>query len=175
MSANGEKLTWKFLEFLSSYRQTLKAARTEHIPVSPLSCVSCVPTSCVHIWFVSCRYELICVQLCVCDYVLITLCILVLSFEFDFVWSTRYFPGVSCLWVLPCLALSYLDVALKTIIWVYVLVCVFLFLPLVCTVTIPGMWSARDKKEGKSDHAPSHTHKPRPHHLFFKNIYFSIF
>ncbi len=47
---------------------------------------------------VSCRYELICVQLCVCDYVLITLCILVLSFEFDFVWSTRYFPGVSC----PC-------------------------------------------------------------------------
>ncbi len=41
---------------------------------------------------VSCRYELICVQLCVCDYVLITLCILVLSFEFDFVWSTCDFP-----------------------------------------------------------------------------------
>ncbi len=37
--------------------------------------------------------------------VLITLCILVLSFEFDFVWSTRYFPGVSCPQVLPCLAL----------------------------------------------------------------------
>ncbi len=50
---------------------------------------------------VSCRYELICVQLCVCDCVncpvLIALCILVLSFEFDFIWSTRYFPGVSCL------------------------------------------------------------------------------
>ncbi len=85
---------------------------------------------------VSCRYELIYVQLCVCDYVLITLCILVLSFEFAFVWSTRYFPGVSCLWVLPCPALSYLDVSLKTIIWVYVLVCVFLFLPRVCTVTV---------------------------------------
>ncbi len=56
---------------------------------------------------VSCRYELICVQLCVCDYVLITLCILVLSFEFDFVWSTRYFPGVSC----PCQ--SCLDVYIK--------------------------------------------------------------
>ncbi len=52
---------------------------------------------------VSCRYELICVQLCVCDYVLITLCILVLSFEFDFVWSTRYFPVCP---VLPCPALS---------------------------------------------------------------------
>ncbi len=40
-------------------------------------------------------------------------CILVLSFEFDFVWSTRYFPGVSCPQVLPCLALSYLDVYIK--------------------------------------------------------------
>ncbi len=29
------------------------------------------------------------------------------------------------------------------------------------------MWSARDKKEGKSDHAPSHTHKPRPQHLLY--------
>ncbi len=42
-------------------------------------------------------------------YVLITLCILVLSFEFDCVWSTRYFPGVSCpcqsCLVLPCPAL----------------------------------------------------------------------
>ncbi len=54
---------------------------------------------------VSCHYELICVQLCVCDYVLITLCILVLSFEFDFVWSTCDFPvylvSLPCL-VLPC-------------------------------------------------------------------------
>ncbi len=33
-----------------------------------------------------------------------------------------------------------------------------------------GMWSARDKKEGKSDHAPSHAHKPHPQHLL-KNIY----
>ncbi len=31
-------------------------------------------------------------QLCLSRYVLITLCILVLSFEFDFVWSTCYFP-----------------------------------------------------------------------------------
>ncbi len=47
---------------------------------------------------VKCHYELILVQPCLSNYVLITLCILVLSFEFDFVWSTHYFPGVSC----PC-------------------------------------------------------------------------
>ncbi len=66
-------------------------------------------------------------QLCLSRYVLITLCILVLSFEFDFVWSTRYFPGVSCpalsclvlpcpalsCLVLPCPALSCLDVSIK--------------------------------------------------------------
>ncbi len=41
---------------------------------------------------VSCHYELSMFQLCLSRYVLITLCILVLSFEFDFVWSTRYSP-----------------------------------------------------------------------------------
>ncbi len=51
---------------------------------------------------VSCHYELSMFQLYLSRYVLITLCILVLSFEFDFVWSTRYFPGVSCPQVLPC-------------------------------------------------------------------------
>ncbi len=45
-------------------------------------------------------------------------------------------PGVSCLWVLPCPVMSCLDVLLNIIIWVYILVCVFLFLPRVCTVTI---------------------------------------
>ncbi len=45
-------------------------------------------------------------QLCLSRYVLITLCILVLSFEFDFVWSTRYFPVFPVCLVLPCLALS---------------------------------------------------------------------
>ncbi len=47
---------------------------------------------------VSCHYELSMFQLCLSRYVLIIPCILVLSFVFDFVWSTRYFPGVSC----PC-------------------------------------------------------------------------
>ncbi len=37
--------------------------------------------------------------------------------------------------VLPCPAMSCLDVLLNIIIWVYILVCVFLFLPRVCTVT----------------------------------------
>ncbi len=43
-----------------------------------------------------------------------------------------WLPGVSCLSALSCPALMSW---LKTIIWVYVLVCVFLFLPRVCTVT----------------------------------------
>ncbi len=41
---------------------------------------------------VSCHYELSMFQLCLSRYVLITLCILVLSFEFDLIWSTRYSP-----------------------------------------------------------------------------------
>ncbi len=52
---------------------------------------------------VSCHYELSMFQLCLSCYVLITLCILVLSFEFDFVWSTRYFPVYPV--SLPCLVL----------------------------------------------------------------------
>ncbi len=42
-------------------------------------------------------------------------------------------PGVSCLSALSCLALMS---TLNTIIWVYILVCVFLFLPRVCTMTL---------------------------------------
>ncbi len=81
------------------------------IYVSPLSCVSCVPASCVLIWFVpvlvSCHYELSMFQLCLSRYVLITLCILVLSFEFAFVWSTRYSRCFLSMSVMPCLALSW--------------------------------------------------------------------
>ncbi len=56
---------------------------------------------------VSCHYELSMFQLCLSRYVLITLCILVLSFEFDFVWSTRYSPvfPVYVSLALSCLAL----------------------------------------------------------------------
>ncbi len=54
---------------------------------------------------VSCHYELSMFQLCLSRYVLIIPCILVLSFEFDFVWSTCdspvYLVCQPCL-VLPC-------------------------------------------------------------------------
>ncbi len=36
--------------------------------VRVLLCVSCVPASCVHIWFVSCHYELSMFQLCLSRY-----------------------------------------------------------------------------------------------------------
>ncbi len=64
---------------------------------------------------VSCHYELSMFQLCLSRYVLIIPCILVLSFEFDFVWSTRYSPVFLSMSALPCLALPCLS-RLKTII-----------------------------------------------------------
>ncbi len=42
--------------------------------VSPLSCVSCVSRLMFPV-LVMCHYELICVQVCLCDYVLIIPCI----------------------------------------------------------------------------------------------------
>ncbi len=87
---------------------------------------------------VSCHYELSMFQLCLSRYVFIYPGYISPVFEFDFVWSTRYFPvypvSESCL-VLPCPALSCLVLpcpalmSIKTIIWVYVLVCVFLYPP----------------------------------------------
>ncbi len=80
---------------------------------------------------VRCDYWLILVQPCLSNYLWFICVFLVLSVQFDFVWSTRYsrcFLSVS-------FALSSPDVLLKTIIWVYVLVCVFLYPPRVCTVT----------------------------------------
>ncbi len=62
---------------------------------------------------VSCHYELSMFQLCLSRYVLITLCILVLSFEFDFVWSTRYSPVFLSMSALPWPALPCLDVFIK--------------------------------------------------------------
>ncbi len=103
--------------------------------VSPLSCVSCVPTSCVHIWFVSCPRQMS-LWVKYVPAVFVSLCVnypLYISPVF-WVWFRLVYsllPGVSCLWVLPCPALMWLN----TIIWVYILVCVFLFLPRVCIVT----------------------------------------
>ncbi len=81
---------------------------------------------------VSCHYELIRVQLCVCDCVNYPVYLVpVFWVWFRLVYSLL--PGVSCLSAVSCPALmSWLN----TIIWVYALVCVSLFLPRVCTVTI---------------------------------------
>ncbi len=101
--------------------------------VRVLLCVSCVPASCVHIWFVSCpcfmslwvKYvPAVFVSLCVNYPVYISP---VFWVWFRLVYSL--FPGVS-VHVSPALMST-----LKTIIWVYVLACVSLFLPRVCTVT----------------------------------------
>ncbi len=101
----------------------------QNTSVRVLLCVSCVPASCVHIWFVSCpcfmslwvKYvPAVFVSLCVNYPVYISP---VFWVWFRLVYSLL--PGVSCLWVLPCPALM----SIKTIIWVYVLVCVFLYPP----------------------------------------------
>ncbi len=97
--------------------------------------VSSVPASCVHIWFVSCpcfmslwvKYvPAVFMWLCV-NYPVYLVPVFWVWLGLVYLWL----PGVSCLSALPCPALS----TLKTIIWVSVLVCVFLFLPRVCTVT----------------------------------------
>ncbi len=86
--------------------------------VRVLLCVSSVPASCVHIWFVSCpcfmslwvKYvPAVFVSLCVNYPVYISP---VLWVWFRLVYSLL--PGVSCLSVLPCPALM----SVKTIIWV---------------------------------------------------------
>ncbi len=104
--------------------------------VRVLLCVSCVPASCVHIWFVSCpRLMSLWVNSCPAVFVslsVINLCILVHACSVWFCLVYLWLPGVSCLSALPCPTLS----TLKSIIWVYILVCVFLFLPRVCTVTV---------------------------------------
>ncbi len=71
--------------------------------VSPLSCVCHVFPPLVSIFglfpvLVKCHYDLILVQPCLSNYLWFTCVFIVLSVQFDFVWSTRYFPGVSC----PC-------------------------------------------------------------------------
>ncbi len=85
-----------------------------NISVSPLSCVSCVPASCVHIWFVSCpcfkslwvKYvPAVCMWLCVNYPVYL---VPVFWVWFRLVYSLL--PGVSCLSALSCPTMSCLDV-----------------------------------------------------------------
>ncbi len=103
--------------------------------LSGFCCVSCVPASCVHIWFVSCPWFMS-LWVKYVPFVFVWLCVnypvyLVPVFWVWFGLVYSLLPGVSCLSALSCPALS----SLKTIIWVYILVCVSLFLPAVCNVT----------------------------------------
>ncbi len=86
--------------------------------VRDLSCASCVPASCFHIWLVSCHYWLIRVQVCVICECVFKSCLLNSISS-----GLLVIPGVS---TLPCLPLM---LSLKTIILKYFLVCVFLVSP----------------------------------------------
>ncbi len=102
--------------------------------VRVLLCVSSVPASCVH-KFVSCpRLMWSLVNSCPAVFVSLSMIYLCIYSSVCSVWFRLVYlllPVFPVCLVLPCLALS----ALKTIIWVYVLVCMSLFLPAVCTVT----------------------------------------
>ncbi len=106
------------------------------IAVRVLLCVSSVPASCVHIWFVSCP-RLMSLWVKYVPAVFVSLCANypVYLVPVFWVWFRLVYSLLPRCILSLSPALSYLDVSLKTIIWVYVLVCVFLFLPRVCTVT----------------------------------------
>ncbi len=80
---------------------------------------------------VECHYEFILVQLCFSKYLWLSCVFIVLSVQFDFVWSTRYSPVFLC--VSP--ALSWPDVYIKDCLSLSSSPCSSL-LPCVCTVTM---------------------------------------
>ncbi len=90
--------------------------------VSPLSCVSCVPTSFVHIWFVSCPCLVwLLVKSVPAMFVSLACVFKLLPGQFCVVWSTPYSPVF-----LSVSALYYLSL---------LLVCGFLYHPRVCTMS----------------------------------------
>ncbi len=87
--------------------------------VSPLSCVSCVPVSCVHIWFVSCPCLMwLLVKSVPAMFVSLACVFDFLPVQFRVIWSTRYSPVFLFVSAMPCPAQPCLS-TLKTIIWVY--------------------------------------------------------
>ncbi len=103
------------------------------VSVRVLLCVSVVSASCVHIWFVSCPRQMwLSVNSCPGVFMWLSMIYLCIYSPVCSLWFRLVYSLLPVFPVLPCLALS----ALKTIIWVYVLVCVSLFLPAVCTVTV---------------------------------------
>ncbi len=84
--------------------------------VSPLSCVSCVPFSCVLIWFVSCPCLVsLLVNSCPANYLWLSCVVIVLSVQLVFVWSTPYSRCFCVSLALSCPALF----ELKTVILSY--------------------------------------------------------
>ncbi len=118
-------------------------SRAHAVCVRVLLCVSCVPASCVHIWFVSCpRLMSLWVNSCPAVFVslsVINLCILVHACSVWFCLVYSLLPR--CILSMSVMPFPTLMSPLNIIIWVYVLVCVFLFLPRVCTVTVWCLWS----------------------------------
>ncbi len=104
--------------------------------LSVLCRVSCVPTSCFLIWFVSCPCLMSLVNSCPAVFVLLSMIYLCILVHACSVWCGLVYLLFPVYPVCEyCLVMSCLDVLLNIIIWVYILVCVFLFLPRVCTVT----------------------------------------
>ncbi len=87
-------------------------ANTVYI-VSPLSCVSCVPASCVHIWFVSCPcFMSLWVNLCPAVFMWLCVNYPVYISPVFWVWFRLVYSLLPrC--ILPCPALSCLDVFIK--------------------------------------------------------------
>ncbi len=146
------------LIMLAAVRKGYKWSATCRMSV--LCRVSCVPTSCVHIWFVSCPCFMslwvhlcpaVCMWLCV-NYPVYISPVFWVWFRLVHLWL----PGVSCLSALSCPALM---CSLKTIIWVYILVCVFLY---------PPSCVHRDRRP---DLTVSGAHSPRFVFRFFSNVF----
>ncbi len=132
-----------------------------NITVRVLLCVSSVPASCVHIWFVSCPCFLslwvnscpaVCMWLCVNYPVYL---VLVFWVWFRLVYSL--FPGVSCLWALSCPALMFIKYY-------------YLSLRPHLRVLVPPSCVHRDRRP---DLTVSGTHSPR--FVFHFQKYFVLF
>ncbi len=98
-----------------------------------LSCVFCVPFSCVLIWFVSCPCLVsLLVNSCPANYLWLSCVVIVLSVQLVFVWSTPYSRCFCVSLALSCPALF----ELKTVILSLSTSPCSSFLPAVCTVSI---------------------------------------
>ncbi len=77
---------------------------------------------------VKCDYQFILIQLCLSHYLWLSCVFIVLSIQYDFVWSTRYSPVFLLVSALPCHALPCFS-TLNAIILSYILISMFLVHP----------------------------------------------